>query len=76
MELAINVRNWGPTATEEFIRNSVLAADESSLDALWFNDHLCFPPAIANNFYGVPRQWAALWIRLAWLLLSLVSQNE
>ena len=42
MELAINVRNWGPTATEEFIRSSILAADESSLDALWFNDHLVF----------------------------------
>ena len=60
MELAINVRNWGPTATEEFIRSSVLAVDESSLDALWFNDHLCFPPAIANNFYGVPQTMGSI----------------
>ena len=60
MELGINVRNWGPTATPEFIRDSVLAADESNLDALWFNDHLCFPPVIANNFYNVPQAMGSI----------------
>ena len=60
MELGINVRNWGPTATAEFIRDSVLAADESNLDALWFNDHLCFPPVIANNFYNVPQAMGSI----------------
>ena len=29
MELAINVRNWGPTATVKFIHDSVLIADKS-----------------------------------------------
>ena len=54
MELSINVRNWGPTATAQFIHDSVLLADKSNLDAFWFNDHLCFPPKIENNFYNVP----------------------
>lgn len=60
MELAINVRNWGPTATVKFIHDSVLIADKSSLDALWFNDHLCFPPAIADNFYNVPDEMGSI----------------
>ncbi|MFT4560329.1 MAG: alkanesulfonate monooxygenase SsuD [Gammaproteobacteria bacterium] len=53
MKLGMNIRNWGPTATPEFLRACAEAADRSNLDAIWFNDHLGFPPVIANNEYGV-----------------------
>lgn len=54
MKLAMNIRNWGSTATPEFARACAEAADRSGLDAIWFNDHIGFPPQIANNEYGVP----------------------
>ena len=54
MKLAMNIRNWGPTATPEFLRACAEAADQSGLDAIWFNDHLGFPPKIENNEYGIP----------------------
>ncbi|MFT4583671.1 MAG: putative F420-dependent oxidoreductase [Gammaproteobacteria bacterium] len=53
MKLGMNIRNWGPTATSEFLRACAEAADRSSLDAIWFNDHLGMPPAIAKNDYGI-----------------------
>ena len=43
MEIGINIRNWGPTATREFLTESAKIVDSSSLDALWFNDHIGFP---------------------------------
>ena len=55
MELAMNIRNWGPTATPEFLRACAEAADASTLDAIWFNDHICLPPVIENNTYGIPQ---------------------
>ena len=55
MELGMNIRNWGPTATPEFIRPCLEAADASTLDAIWFNDHVCLPPVIENNVYGIPQ---------------------
>ena len=55
MELGMNIRNWGVTATPEFIRPCVEAADASTLDAIWFNDHVCLPPVIENNEYGIPQ---------------------
>jgi probable F420-dependent oxidoreductase len=53
MELAMNIRNWGPTATPEFLRACAEAADRSGLDAIWFNDHLGFPPVIEDNAFGL-----------------------
>jgi probable F420-dependent oxidoreductase len=54
MELGMNIRNWGPTATPDFLRRCAEAADGSGLDAIWFNDHIGFPPKIENNDYGIP----------------------
>ena len=54
MKLGINIRNWGSTATREFVRECASAADRSTLDAIWFNDHLGLPPSIENNEYGIP----------------------
>lgn len=54
MELALNIRNWGPTATPDFLRECAEAADKSTLDAIWFNDHIGLPPKIENNVYGIP----------------------
>lgn len=54
MKLGMNIRNWGPTATPVFLRACAEAADRSTLDAIWFNDHIGFPPKIANNEYGIP----------------------
>ena len=53
MKLAMNIRNWGPTATPEFLRACAEAADRSGLDAIWFNDHLGLPPKIDDNEYGI-----------------------
>ncbi len=60
MELAMNIRNWGPTATPEFLRACAQAADRSTLDAIWFNDHIGFPPKIENNEYGIPEDMGAI----------------
>ena len=53
MKLAMNIRNWGPTATPQFLTACAQAADKSGLDAIWFNDHLGFPPKIENNTFGL-----------------------
>lgn len=60
MELGINIRNWGPTATREFLTDSAKIADASNLDALWFNDHIGFPPKIQNNIYGIPEAMGSI----------------
>lgn len=54
MKLAMNIRNWGPTATPAFLTECAQAADNSGLDAIWFNDHIGLPPVIENNEYGIP----------------------
>jgi len=54
LKLAINIRNWGDRATRDFLRTCAEAADRSTLDAIWFNDHIGLPPKIANNEYGIP----------------------
>lgn len=56
MELGMNIRNWGSTATPDFLRACAQAADESTLDAIWFNDHIGMPPQMENNAYGVPAE--------------------
>ena len=54
MKLGITVRNWGPTATLEFLTESAQIADRSTLDAIWFNDHLGFPPGIEKHDLPIP----------------------
>lgn len=54
MKLAMNIRNWGSTATPEFARACAEAADQSGLDAIWFNDHIGLPPTIEKNEFGIP----------------------
>ncbi|MGR8918407.1 MAG: TIGR03619 family F420-dependent LLM class oxidoreductase [Gammaproteobacteria bacterium] len=56
MKLGMNIRNWGPTATPEFLAACARAADDSTLDAIWFNDHIGLPPVIENNVYGIPEE--------------------
>ncbi|MEX2479549.1 MAG: TIGR03619 family F420-dependent LLM class oxidoreductase [Gammaproteobacteria bacterium] len=53
MKLGMNIRNWGPTAEPEFLRRCAEAADDSTLDAIWFNDHIGLPPEIGENEYGI-----------------------
>ena len=60
MKLGMNIRNWGPTATQEFLRACAEAADNSTLDAIWFNDHIGFPPKIENNDFGIPDDMGAI----------------
>ena len=54
MKLGITIRNWGSTATRDFVTESAQIADRSTLDAIWFNDHLGFPPGIENHPLPVP----------------------
>lgn len=49
MKLGITIRNWGPTATPDFLTESAQLADRSTLDAIWINDHLGFPPIMDEN---------------------------
>lgn len=60
MKLGMNIRNWGPTATRDFLHACAQTADRSTLDALWFNDHIGFPPVIENNEYGIPDEMGAI----------------
>ena len=60
MKLGMNIRNWGPTAQPDFLRRCAEAADRSSLDAIWFNDHIGLPPAIASNDYGIADEMGAI----------------
>lgn len=54
MKLSMNIRNWGPTANREFLTACAVAADNSTLDAIWFNDHLGLPPLDEDNNHGLP----------------------
>ncbi|MCZ6892749.1 MAG: LLM class flavin-dependent oxidoreductase, partial [Gammaproteobacteria bacterium] len=60
MKLGMNIRNWGPTATPDFLRACAEAADKSTLDAIWFNDHIGLPPKLENNDYGIPDDMGAI----------------
>ncbi len=60
MKLAMNIRNWGPTASPEFLRACAEAADRSTLDAIWFNDHLGLPPVIEDDAFGLPPEMGAI----------------
>jgi probable F420-dependent oxidoreductase len=53
MKLGINFRNWGPHATPENLMECARIADQSSLDSIWLNDHIGFPPGNWNNEYGL-----------------------
>jgi len=49
MKLGMTIRNWGPTATPAFLTECAQTADRSTLDAIWFNDHLGFPPQLPEG---------------------------
>jgi alkanesulfonate monooxygenase SsuD/methylene tetrahydromethanopterin reductase-like flavin-dependent oxidoreductase (luciferase family) len=53
MKLGMNIRNWGPTATPEFLSKCARSADNSTLDSIWLNDHLGLPEKF-DNVYGIP----------------------
>ena len=53
MKLGMNIRNWGPTATPEFLSKCAGSADRSTLDSIWLNDHLGLPEKF-DNVYGIP----------------------
>jgi probable F420-dependent oxidoreductase len=55
MKLGMTIRNWGPTATPAFLTECAQIADRSTLDAIWFNDHLGFPPELPGGT-PVPRE--------------------
>lgn len=44
MKIGVNYRNWGPYATRENLLACARIADESTLDSIWVNDHIAFPP--------------------------------
>lgn len=60
MKLGINIRNWGPTAQPEFLRRCAEAADGSTLDTIWFNDHIGLPPTMAVNEYGITSEMGSI----------------
>jgi alkanesulfonate monooxygenase SsuD/methylene tetrahydromethanopterin reductase-like flavin-dependent oxidoreductase (luciferase family) len=55
MKFGMNIRNWGPTATPDFISACARSADQSTLDSIWLNDHLGLPPQFDNE-YGIDEQ--------------------
>lgn len=54
MQLGMNIRNWGPTATPDIIADCARTADQSTLDSIWINDHVALPPGDWNNEFGIP----------------------
>lgn len=60
MKLGLNIRNWGPTAQPAFLRRCAEAADRSTLDAIWFNDHIGLPPAMGANEYGISGEMGSI----------------
>jgi len=54
MKLGVNYRHWGPHASRENLLKCAGIADNSTLDSMWVNDHIGFPPGGWNNEYGVP----------------------
>jgi alkanesulfonate monooxygenase SsuD/methylene tetrahydromethanopterin reductase-like flavin-dependent oxidoreductase (luciferase family) len=52
MKFGMNIRNWGPTATPDFLSACARSADHSTLDSIWLNDHLGLPPQFDNE-YGI-----------------------
>jgi len=54
MKLGINIRNWGPQATPEILFECAQIADRSTLDSIWLNDHIGFPPGDWDNKFGMP----------------------
>ncbi len=45
MKIGVNYRNWGPYAIRENLLACARIADESTLDSVWVNDHIAFPPS-------------------------------
>lgn len=55
MKLGMNIRNWGSTATPDFLSECATTADKSTLDSIWLNDHLGLPDKF-ENIYGIPTE--------------------
>lgn len=53
MKIGMNFRNWGPHANRENLLACARIADESTLDSIWVNDHIGFPPTAWNNEHGI-----------------------
>jgi probable F420-dependent oxidoreductase len=60
MKLGLNLRNWGPQATPENLFECAQIADRSTLDSVWLNDHIGFPPGEWNNEYGLSDDMGAI----------------
>ena len=58
MDLGINIRNWGKTATAECLADCARIADASTLDSIWLNDHIGLPPIFDDNPYEIPPEMA------------------
>lgn len=56
MKIGINYRNWGPHATRNNLLECARIADESTLDSIWVNDHIGFPPNDWHNEYGISQE--------------------
>ena len=60
MKLGINIRNWGPTATPQFLRACAEIVDSSTMDSVWFNDHLGIPPKNTDENFPGPDKFETL----------------
>jgi probable F420-dependent oxidoreductase len=60
MKVGINIRNWGPHATPENLSACAQIADRSTLNSIWLNDHIGFPPPGWNNEFGLSDDMGAI----------------
>ena len=59
MELGINIRNWGPTASKSFLTECAKVVDGSNLDTVWFNDHIGLPEQF-DNIFDIPQEMGSI----------------
>lgn len=60
MKIGMNYRNWGPHATRNNLLECARIADESTLDSIWVNDHIGFPPNDWHNEYGISEEMGSI----------------
>ena len=56
MKGGMNYRNWGAHASRKNLLECANIADESSLDSIWVNDHIVFPPGGWKKEYNIPEE--------------------
>lgn len=76
MKLGLNIRNWGPYATPENLLECAQIADRSTLDSIWLNDHIGFPPKGWNNEYGLSQDMASILDPLGMLAFLAAATNR